>query len=61
MPFEDKPNRSTRFDFPLKLYIDLLKLLTYVSYQDTISSCRGLIIDNYEIKILIEYLVLLNR
>jgi hypothetical protein len=61
MPFEDKPNSSIRFDSLLKLYIDLLKLLTYVSYQDTISSRRGFIIDYYEIKILIEYLVLLNR
>ena len=60
MPFEDKSIRSSGFDSSLKLYIDLLKLLTYVSYQDTISSRRGFIINNYEIKTLIEYLVLLN-
>jgi hypothetical protein len=61
MPFEEKSIRSSGFDSSLKLYIDLLKLLTYVSYQDTISSRRGFIINNYEIKMLIEYLVLLNR
>lgn len=60
MPFEDKSIRSSGFDSSLKLYIDLLKLLTYVSYQDTISFRRGFIINNYEIKMLIEYLVLLN-
>ena len=60
MPFEYKSIRSSDFDPSLKLYIDLLKLLTYVSYHDTISSLRGFIIDNYEIKMLIEYLVLLN-
>jgi hypothetical protein len=61
MPFEDKSIRFARFDYSLKLCIDLLKLLIYVSYQDTESSRRGLITDNYEIKMLIEYLVLLYR
>jgi hypothetical protein len=61
MPFGDKSIRSSGFDSSLKLYIDLLKLLTYVSYQDIISSRRRFITDNYEINMLIEYLVLLNR
>jgi len=61
MPFEEKSIRSSGFDSALKLYIDLLKSLTYVSYQDIISSRRSFITNNYEIKMLIEYLVLLNR
>lgn len=51
MPFEDKSIRPS-----LKLYIDLVKLLTYVSYQDIVSFRRGFITDNYEIKMYVNTL-----